>query len=186
MTTLDRDQIFLIFALTECSRALHAMDEVERLARIRTQVESGVERREFQAVFDYIRLALQFSAGVSKIFWPPTIKASQRGVRLRALTGLADEHSLAHRRLRNHIEHLDERMDDWTEVSPRPFLSAEFIFHDDYPQFEMRKEAINACAVVYDAHANSVIVFGEVFLLDDLRHSVSDVLEKCSKALSKI
>ena len=184
MTNLDRDSIFLLLALTESGRALRAMDEVERLACSRTPVQPGLERREFQTVFDYIRLALQFSSNVSKIFWPHQ-HAAQRGVRLRALAGLADYHRLADRRLRNHIEHLDERLDDWTKVSPRPFLSTEMILHDDYPQGERRDEVIGACAVVYDAPTNSVIVFGDVFSLKDLRHAVFDVQERCSAALVK-
>jgi hypothetical protein len=184
MTELDRDFIFLSLALTETARALRAIDEVERLAGVRVQVQPGVERRELQTVFDHIRLALQFSSNVSKIFWPHR-NAAERGTRLRTLAGLPERHPLADRRLRNHIEHMDERLDEWTAQSPRPFLSAEMILHDDYPDGEKRDEAINASAVVYDAKASSVILFGDVFPLTDLRASVLDVQGKCSTALSK-
>lgn len=184
MTELDRDFIFLAHALTETARALRAIDEVERLAGVRVQVQPGVERRELQSVFDHIRLALQFSSNVSKIFWPHR-NAAERGVRLRTLADLPERHSLADRKLRNHIEHMDERLDEWTARSPRPFLSTEMILHDDYPEGEKRDEVINATAVVYDARSSSVILFGDVFPLTDLRASVLDVQGKCSSALSK-
>lgn len=183
MTKVDRDFIFLSLALTESARALRAIDEVERLAGVRVQVQAGFEKREFQSVFDHIRLALQFSSNVSKIFWPHQ-NAAERGTRLRTLAGLPDCHALSNRRLRNHIEHMDERLDDWTAQSPRPFLSTEMILHADYPAGEKREEIINASAIVYDAKSNSVILFGDIFPLTDLRASVLDVQGKCSSALS--
>ena len=185
MTELDRDDIFLMFALTEGARALRAIDEVERLAGVRVQVQEGVERREFQSVFDHIRLALQFSGTLSKIFWPHQ-NAADRGARLRALTGLPDRHALSDRRLRNHVEHVDERLDDWTANSPRPFLGVEMILHNDYPQGEMRDGVVAASAVVYDAASNSVILFGDTFSLTDLRTAVLEVQGKCSEALVRI
>ncbi|MER9233633.1 hypothetical protein NKI56_16270 [Mesorhizobium sp. M0622] len=184
MTELDGDFIFLTFALTESARALHAIEQVDLLAAVRVQVQPGVERREMQSVFDHIRLALQFSANVSKIFWPHQ-NAAARGQRLRKLANLPDRHALADRRLRNHIEHIDERLDDWTTPSPRPFLSTQMILHADYPHGERRDEVINATAVVYDAQSNSVILFGDIFSLSDLRQAVLDVQGKCSEALTK-
>jgi hypothetical protein len=182
MTEAHRDVIFLSLALTETARALLAIDEVERLAGVRMQVQPDVERRELHTVFNHIRLALQFSSNVSKIFWPQ--KAAERGRRLRTLAGIPDRHALRDRRLRNHIEHMDERLDEWTIKSPRPFLSIEIILCDDYHDEEKRDKVINACAVVYDAKSSSVILFGDVFSLTDLRASVLDVQDKCSAALS--
>ncbi|MBI1650137.1 hypothetical protein [Hyphomicrobium sulfonivorans] len=121
MTKADRDFVFLIFALTESARALRARYEIERLGGVRKQVQPGIVAREFQSVFEQIRLALQFSSNVSKIFWPhgkAASKAAKRGDRLRNLAGLPGRHQLSDRRLRNHIGHIDERLDDWTEQSP--------------------------------------------------------------------
>lgn len=184
MTKLDRDSIFLMLALTEGARALSAIEEVERLSSVRIRVQPGVERRESQRVFDHIRLALQFSSNVSKIFWPHR-NAESRGARLRALTGLPERHSLSDRRLRNHIEHIDERLDDWTTCSPRPFLSIETILHEDYPAGIIREEIVDASAVVYDAESKRVILFGDVFSLTELRAAVLDVRDRCSRTLMK-
>ena len=183
MTEVDRDEIFLLFALTECARALRAIEEVQRLVGKREQAQPGVERREWQSVFDYIRLALQFSASVSRIFWPYKA-AKERGNHLRAITKLPLRHSLADRTLRNHIEHLDERLDQWTHISPRPFLTTEMILYGDYPKGEEREAITDACAIVYDEQENSVFLFGDVFSLNDLQRSLLDVRDKCSIALS--
>ena len=80
---------------------------------------------------------------------------------------------------------MDERLDEWTAQSPRPFLSTEIILHEDYPDGERRDQVIYASAVVYDAMSRSVILFGDVFPLTELRASVLDVQGKCSSALSK-
>ena len=60
MTAIDRDHIFLMYALVESARALRAIDEVRRLAAIREIRAPGVEIRENQSIFDSIRMALQF------------------------------------------------------------------------------------------------------------------------------
>lgn len=180
----DRDSIFLILALTESAGAIRAIDEVERLAGTRMQVQPGVERRENHSVFDCTRLALQFSSNVSRIFWPHSSSAD-RGKRLRTLTGLPERHPLADRKLRNHIEHMDERLDSWTARSPRRFFAIYTILHDDYPDGETRQEVLNGSAIVYDAKSNSVILFGDIFRLNELRAAVLDVQSKCSSTLSE-
>lgn len=182
-TELDRDTIFLLLALTESARALRAIEEVERLAGLKVEVQPGVERRELQSVFDHIRLALQFSSNVSKISWPHR-NASERGTRLRTLVGLPERHPLADRSLRNHIEHMDERLDDWTAESPRPFSSIEMVLHRDYGG-ELRDNILNTSVIVFDAESSTVILFGKEFSLTDLRASVLDVQSSCSSALSK-
>ena len=72
------------------------------------------------------------------------------------------------------------RLDNWTAQSPRPFLSTEFILHADFPDGERRDEIINAMAIVYDERANSIILFGDVFSLGDLRVSLLDVQRSSS------
>lgn len=185
MTELDRDFIMLSFALTECQRALDNLEEVDQLASVRVRRQPGVEIRENLRIFDRIRLGLQMAANVSRLFWPP--RNSARGAHLRSLTGLPTTHGLSDRTLRNHIEHLDERVDQWTATSPRPFLTIELVLHDDYPETgEKRDEVIGATAIVYDAKSQSVQLFGDKFHLPTLRCDIEDVLQKVSQAMSAI
>lgn len=186
MTAIDRDQIFLMYALVESARALRAIDEVRRLAAIREIRAPGVEIRENQSIFDSIRMALQFSANVSKVFWPSgSSPARERGRRLRKLTGIADDHALKSRALRNHVEHMDERLDNWTANSPRPFLAIEQALYADMQSLPNVQEIIDSTVVVYMEADNSVHLFGERFLLADLRASVLDVQTRISTGLTQ-
>ena len=184
MTEVDRDFIFLTFALHEGSRALSALDEIDQLLATRIQRQPGVEVRENQRVFDAIRSALQFASNVSKVFWPHS-NAKERGGKLRALCKLPARHTLSDRRLRNHIEHMDERLEDWTGNSLRPFLTFELVLYRDYAQ-ERRAEIIGATAVVYDEGANTVLLFGDAFSLTDLRAAVVDVQEHVGRGLETV
>lgn len=64
------------------------------------------------------------AAAMSRILWPPWVRdnarrerAEGRGVHLRRLLGIGDEHPLRKRSLRDHLEHFDERLDAWAEES---------------------------------------------------------------------
>lgn len=185
MTELDRDYIMLSFALTECRRAIDNLTEVDILADVRDQRQAGVEVREHDRIFDQIRLGLQMAANVSRLFWPPRNRA--RGDHLRSLANIPQSHALADRTLRNHIEHLDERLDQWTAVSPRPFLTIQLVLHDDYPASgAMRDEVVNATAILYDCRTQTVQLFGDTFDLPALRAALEDILDLVSRALTKI
>jgi hypothetical protein len=58
------------------------------------------------------------AANVSKIFWPSDVRYASRGKALRELLGLTAESPLGPqgaRKLRNHFEHFDDRIDKWAE-----------------------------------------------------------------------
>lgn len=187
MTELDRDYIMLMFALTECKRALDNLKEVDELANVRIERQPGVEVRENLQIFDRIRLSLQMAANVSRLFWPSQKKSAARGAHLRSLTGLPITHGLSDRSLRNHIEHLDERLDAWTATSPRPFLTLELVLYDDYPDAgEMRDKVVGATAIIYDAKDQSVQLFGDTFSLPGIRAELEDVRSKTRQALGVI
>jgi hypothetical protein len=47
------------------------------------------------------------------MFWPPDPDYAPRGLALREELGIADDSPLKSRALRNHFEHLDERLETW-------------------------------------------------------------------------
>ena len=53
------------------------------------------------------------AAALSRLLWPASNGARERGASLRALLSLPDEHPLRSRKLRDHLEHFDERLDRW-------------------------------------------------------------------------
>lgn len=185
MTKFDRDYIMLYFALIECRRAIDTLSDVDQLSAKEEEHQPGVVVYENLRIFDRIRLGLQMAANVSRLFWPPSNKA--RGKRLRLLTGLPDTHGLADRRLRNHIEHMDERLDDWTANSPRPFLTIELALPDFYPDSGAERDAaVNATAIVYDVAKQNVHLFGEVFSLTSLRSDLEDVIDKVGEGMVQL
>jgi hypothetical protein len=184
MTKVTKEGIFLMWAITECARAIKAIDEIARLASLRDTSNPGFVVLEGQSVFDEIRLALQCSANVSKVFWPQQ-SAAARGERLRQLTGLDAKHPLSSRKLRNHIEHIDERLDEWTSPSPRPFLTIELVLHAETNANPNKQMSIDSTAISYDAVSNTVHAFGETFSLTDLRAHVVDVREHISGNITK-
>lgn len=61
---------------------------------------------------------LSASANVSKLLWPDPRGDAQRGKDLRDILAVPDSSPLAPPRiLRNHFEHLDERLDRWAQTS---------------------------------------------------------------------
>jgi len=76
-------------------------------------------------IFRSVHSLLTHVSCLSRLLWPPASqgasgKAQQRGAALREKLGLADDgHTLKKRTLRDHLEHFDERIDDWCESSVR-------------------------------------------------------------------
>lgn len=66
-------------------------------------------------IWGAIQSILIAAANVSKILWPPRKRSAVRGRALRKLLDVNDRNPLSDRRLRNHFEHYDERIEDWFE-----------------------------------------------------------------------
>jgi hypothetical protein len=62
-----------------------------------------------------IQSILMAAANVSKILWPQRKMSEARGKNLRVLLNVDDHNLLSDRKLRNHFEHYDERIEKWFE-----------------------------------------------------------------------
>lgn len=182
ITEVDRDFIFLTFALTEAANAIRLLEKIERLAMHRERVNEQVERREFASVLQAIRLALHFAGSVSRIFWPTgrtRAAGKSRCERLRALLDLSEHHPLSKRSLRDDMEHLDERLDAWTEISPRPFTWVEAVVNSD--EDIKTVEAIEkSTLVIYFEESNEVRILGNTYQLTELRKNLIDIRDRIS------
>lgn len=191
-TEIPRDEIFLNFALQEVAAALRTLDEVERLSAVREERAPGVTVREFGSIMAAVRYALHLAGSASRIFWPPKdinkerwAISKERGKRLRALVRLPEEHGLKKRSLRDHIEHLDVRLDAWTEKSPRPFMNVEMVLHGGDADWR-RTQALELTLLIYDVPHREVIVLGEVFSLVELKAALEDVRNLISAAFERM
>ena len=177
LNAIDRDYIFLMFALMECGRALRALEDVQRLAAVKEDRGEGVERREWIRVFDAIRSALHFAGSVSRLFFPQTsagATARARGERLRHLTSIPEDHPISDRALRNHVEHMDERLDIWTANAPRPFVAVEMRIDPDDAQ--ITTDAVEKSSpFLYYTEAQEVVAFGDRFSLPSLSSTLEEV-----------
>lgn len=183
-TTVDRDTIFLLHALVEARRGLHALNQVKHLAQRVELRPATTGVRENESVFMALRLGLQCAANVSRVFWSP--RKPERSARLRQLAHLSDNHPMSNRTLRNHVEHIDERLDDWTEQSPRPFLAIEQVIYADMQPSPYLDEAVASTAVTYDQATNVVTMLDEPFNLDALAAALEDVRQLASAALQRL
>jgi hypothetical protein len=89
----------------------YARISVERMNEILTERNPRLFFREAQ-VF------LSHAAAISRILWPPRAKdarARDRGEYLRTVLSVPDNHPLRTRTLRDHLEHFDERLDQWCQ-----------------------------------------------------------------------
>ncbi len=106
---------------TLCTYALRAHDEAM------SSYAKDAVRGDF---WYHMRAFLNFAADVSKFFFPPRSRdkkkqqrAEKRSEDLRRLFLVQDSSPLndAGRKIRNHLEHIDERFDEWAST-PKPVM----------------------------------------------------------------
>lgn len=189
-TIVEPRAIFLLYAIAETGEALRALKEVRRLAGVRIERQPGVEVREWRSIIRELRAALAAAANVSKVLWPPKNSkdvSKARSIELRRLCNLPGEHGLKSRQLRNHIEHADERLDEWLASGPRPFLTIEHVLHaEPIMPAETRAEAAAACVMVYDVTTDVVTFVGHPFCLAEIEAQLSAVQINLGQGLSEL
>jgi len=182
---MDRfiERIYLNELITQCENALTASKRMNELlgAQQNTVAEFFREAADF----------LQHTSAASKLLWPPGNsnkargeRAKNRGKHLRASLGVDGEHALRSRRLRDHLEHYDERIDDWAETSPNKNIVDNMIG---------QRSAIGGNAIkdtdimrLYDPSAKKFIFRGESFDVQDLASGVIDIRDRASRRLTEI
>jgi hypothetical protein len=122
IASMDHDEYVLRSVYGEeintlCTYALRAHDEA-----MRSYAKDAV-RGDF---WYHMRVFLNFAADVSKFFFPPRsqeVRTKKRAEDLRQLFLVPDGSPLndAGRKIRNHLEHIDERFDEWAST-PKPFM----------------------------------------------------------------
>ncbi len=103
-------QIFQREAAQQCQFGILAANDLN----------AGLAAHDNQRIFMAVQSLLIAAGNVSKLLWPIRDKYSERGERLRESLGVADTSVLAPpRRIRDHFEHFDERLEDWAASSER-------------------------------------------------------------------
>jgi hypothetical protein len=83
--------------------------------RTAERLQATIDHFDELEVWCSIQSILVAAGNVSKILWPSRKSSAARGEKLRALLDVDMGNLLSDRKLRNHFEHYDERIEDWFE-----------------------------------------------------------------------
>jgi hypothetical protein len=175
----------------QCKFALNAVGQVNFCLRHLDLQGSEQEGRDYHSeVFRGIHSFLTHASNVSKILWPGLprreknesaehykqringLKKVQRAVALRTELGLPDEHVLKSRKLRDHLEHFDERLDDWEENSQNKNFAQDIIG----PENAIVGIAKTDMMRWFNPENNTFLFRGETFSLQDIATALEKLL----------
>ena len=121
--------------------------------------------------------SLLVSAGnISKILWPAKIYAA-RGKHLRELLKVGENNLLSDRKIRNHFEHYDERIEEWFE-KPSSSVYQDWAF-DSFPPVWGPK--LNTRHRVYDPVTGVLTFRGKSIELVEVAKAIKDIQTKCRR-----
>ncbi|WP_337880783.1 hypothetical protein [Rheinheimera sp.] len=113
-------KIYLSEISFQCQPALQANDGVMHFLK-QLPNANRVDASQFlqNEVFRNLHSLLTHTSNVSRLLWHPNKKgkSKDRAEYLRSYLGLTEHHVVADRRLWDHLEHFDERLDNWREGS---------------------------------------------------------------------
>lgn len=136
--------------------------------------------------FIHATAAIQKAAAVSRMFWPPytrneisRARAAVRGEKLRSSLNLNDQHPIKCRALRDHLEHFDERLDDWAERSKTGSLIKRYIGPTPKWQGIERSDIVHH----FDPGSAHYYFRGQAFDLQSIANGIMDISERVTKRL---
>lgn len=143
--------------------------EIAEFAETQLRNENASNNRI--ALWSAIQLILISSANVSKILWPSWKANKDRGFHLRTLLNIQDDNILKERKFRDHFEHYDERVEEWTknkngftDLAMNPSL---YIFgHENTSRG-------------YNSFNNTLIFQGEILDLNAILYELRSIKKKC-------
>jgi hypothetical protein len=131
--------VYLFEAVKQCRFGLNAhaalLNVLARLFESPVVVDLDARNTLQNEVFRSLHSLLTHASNVSRLLWPALPRRtkgesnshyaarvarhrrSTRASVLRSAAGLAQEHPLKSREIRDHLEHFDERLDHWAETS---------------------------------------------------------------------
>lgn len=96
----------------------HVRDQCRFLVAAAHDLNAGLAAHDTDRVLCSIQNLLNAGANVSKMLWGSKGKKAQERKRLRDSIGVSDDSPLREVTMRNHFEHMDERIDRWWAESP--------------------------------------------------------------------
>lgn len=174
--------IYIRELLVQCQ---YAADAIQRMNEILG--ERGNPSEFFREAGDF----LQHSSAVSRLLWPPGSmnrtnkkRAKKRGTHLRQALKIDDVHVLMTRTLRDHFEHIDERLDDWAETSQNKNIVDNMIG----PRAAIGGDAIKDQDIIrmFDPTSKMIVFRGERFDIQALVNGLTEVQSKATERLKQL
>jgi hypothetical protein len=100
-------KIFIWEVARQAENALHS----------KGRLDDAVARRSTREVFRHLESFLNGATKVSLLLWPARDTGKARGEHLRDLLKVTQGNPLEMRGARNHLQHFDERLDEWAATT---------------------------------------------------------------------
>jgi hypothetical protein len=147
----------------------------ELAARAAERLVTSTDQVDSVDIWSAIQSILVAAGNVSKILWPARRRYDPRGTMLRELLGVDEDSALSDRKLRNHFEHYDERLEDWLSSNHSVVYVDQIIgslsgYLRDFPQNAHRN---------YDPATQILAFRGEAISLRSLLESLKEIGQKC-------
>lgn len=183
-------RVYLYEVATQCQFALNAVKVLNTLLSQPNEVEHEHELtsqpNSNQEIFRTLHSLLTHASNVSKLLWPAPSQGESKGKfksprsiraeELRKFLGLPENnHPLKSRSIRNHLEHFDERLDQWQKNSVRK----NFIQDNIGPLGSIGDFDEGDIMRWYDPATKQMIFCGESFDIQQIVSGICDTLERC-------
>lgn len=164
-------RVFQRQVLAQCRTLLSAADGVNK----------GLRANDSTQVFNEIQNMLNAGANISKLLWGQKVAKAQARKALRESIDVKDDSALRSVSMRNHFEHVDERIDRWWEESKtRNIADCNIGPKDQISGFD-RIEIFRS----FDPKTKDVTFWGEDFNLQEIVAEVERLLPKLQAEASK-
>jgi hypothetical protein len=132
----------------------------------------------------FVNGLLNSAANISKLLWPATSSKhplrEQRGEALRQSLGVPADSPLKQRNVRNHFEHVDERIETWWDESTNHNIATRTIG----PLGALGPLELGEIFEQFDPSALTVAFQGDKFELQPIADEISALLEAASAAFN--
>jgi hypothetical protein len=159
----------------------HLRDQCLFLLAAADDIDTGLNAQNNIEVFFGIQNLLNAGANISKLLWGQKGRFAESRKQLRDSIGISDDSPLREVSMRNHFEHMDERIDRWWAESSR---------HNTADLIIGPRTVISGLEPIetfrwFDPVSKEVIFWGEGFNIRSLLSEVARILPKLQQEACK-
>ena len=123
-------EVFYIHSMLFNSRS--AVTSIDRVSAIFKAISEGTAgekggEREMDEILNNLQNIIVNGAALSRFLWPPRKEHAWRGAQIQRSLGISDSSPLRSRDLRNDIEHIDERLDEYLEKGLVGYVHPQYV-----------------------------------------------------------